>query len=83
MAVDRNGTPIALRDVVTLEEVSQGLLRGLPPEDQLAIKQQVGKTLEIVGFNDQGYPELEFVDQSGVYHTIWVENTCVVKRKNG
>ncbi len=80
MPVDRNGTPIGLRDAVTLEEASQGLLRGLPPEDQLAIKQQVGKELEIVGFNDQGYPELEFVDQSGVYHTIWVENTCVVKR---
>ena len=77
--VDRNGASISVGDTVTLQHVTQDLLRGLPAEDQRAIKQQVGEVLEIKGFNDQGYPELEFVDDAGVHHTIWVENTCVVK----
>jgi hypothetical protein len=77
--LDRNGTPIALGDVVTFEQATQGLLRGLPAEDQAAIRQQVGNLFEIVGFNDQGNPELEFVDQAGDHHTIWVEKSCVAK----
>ena len=78
-SVDRKGTPIAIGDAVTFEQASEALLRGLPEEDQVAIKQQVGKVLEIVGFNDQGNPELEFTDQTGDHHTIWAENSCVVK----
>jgi hypothetical protein len=76
---DRNGTAVAIGDAVAYVEATQGLLRGLPAEDQVAIKQQVGKVLEIVGFNDYGKLELEFIDHAGIHHTIWVEGSCVVK----
>jgi hypothetical protein len=78
-SVDRQGTPIAIGDSVTFEEATEALLRELPAEDKTAIRRQVGKVLEIVGFNDEGNPELEFTDQAGDHRTIWAENSCVVK----
>lgn len=83
MPVDRNGTSLTLGDFVTFEQASQGLLRDLPVEDQIAIKAQIGKRLEIRGFNDQGNSELEFTDQEGVLHSIWVESSCIVKSNQG
>ena len=79
MPIDRNGVPITLGEHVIFEKATEDLLRDLPAEDQLAIRTQVGKVLEVKGFNDQGNPELEFVDQAGVLHSIWVENSCVLK----
>jgi len=76
---DRNGSPLAIGDSVIFKHASEGLLRGLPSGDQLAIRNQEGNALEIIGFNDQGNPELEFVDESGVRHSIWVENSNIEK----
>jgi len=79
MPQDKNGTSLKIGDYVTFETATQELLYDLPIEDQHAIKAQIGNVFEIKGFNEQGNPELEFEDETGVLHTIWVENTCVMK----
>jgi hypothetical protein len=64
-------------DRVILVEVPQGLLKGLPPEDQEAILEIVGKAIFLVGYDSDGRAELEFPNNSGGSHTIWVEPTCI------
>lgn len=70
--LDRNGNPIAAGDNVRVVEIPAQLPCGLPQEDQLAIRQQVGRTLIIAAFNEDGHAELEFIDGSGCMHTIWL-----------
>lgn len=55
------------------------LLNGLPEEDQVAIRAQVGKRLKINEFDAYGYAELEFQDQEEVIHFIFVEPKYLVK----
>ena len=59
-------------DNVTLCEVPQGLLDGLPKEDQRAISEIVGKAVRLNDYDDAGRAELEFIDNEGVIHFIYV-----------
>ena len=59
-------------DPVVLEEVPQGLLDGLPKEDQQAISEIVGKPIRLNKYDEDGRAELEFTDQLGVIHFIYV-----------
>jgi hypothetical protein len=59
-------------DFVVLEEMPPGLLDSLPKEDQQAICEIVGKPIRLNKYDDDGRPELEFTDQHGVIHFIYV-----------
>jgi hypothetical protein len=59
-------------DPVVLEEVPQGLLDDLPKEDQQAISEIVGKPIRLNKYDEDGRAELEFTDQHGVIHFIYV-----------
>jgi hypothetical protein len=56
---------------VILTSLPPGLLNGLPSEDQSAIQAIVGRPITFVGFT-HGQAELEFFDEDGDGHTIWV-----------
>jgi hypothetical protein len=57
---------------VILLEVPTGLVDDLPLEDQRAIRAVVGKPVVLVEYDECGRAELEFVDESGNNHSIWV-----------
>jgi hypothetical protein len=59
-------------DSAVLEEVPQGLLDALPKEDQQAIFEIVGKPIRLNKYDEDGRAELEFTDQHGVIHFIYV-----------
>jgi hypothetical protein len=61
---------------VVLEKVPPGLLDGLPGEDQRAIAAIVGVPVRLSGFDD-GRLELEFVEENGTIHTIYVDRKYV------
>jgi hypothetical protein len=65
---DKKIKKIKRGDSVVLTEASPELLRGLPREDQKAISDQVGKTLVLVGYDDEGRAELKFTDGDGAIH---------------
>jgi hypothetical protein len=50
-------------DTVVLAEIPLGLLDGLPPEDQQAISEVLGKPLALNGYDEDGRAELEFRDR--------------------
>ena len=64
-------------DSVVLTEVPPGLLEGLPSEDQTAIVEVVGKQVLLVGYEDDGRAELEFTDEHGTIHFIFVNPTFI------
>jgi hypothetical protein len=71
---DANGEQLLVGDTVVLLAAPATLLANLPEQDQAAIKEQVGKSLGVAGFDKYGYVELtEFTDSDGTIHTIWVE----------
>ena len=57
---------------VVLESAPPGLLRGLPEEDQTAIRSIIGRPVTLAGYSF-GQAEIEFTDAAGDGHTIWVE----------
>lgn len=59
-------------DRVILTTAPTSLLRGLPKEDQNAIRSIVGKPVVLAGFS-YGQAEVEFTDSQGDEHTIWVD----------
>jgi hypothetical protein len=59
--------------MVVLDVVPPGLLNGLPKSDQAAISAIVGKPVLLVGYDEDGRAELEFVDREGHNHSIWVK----------
>lgn len=76
-SMDCNGQRIGAGDRVVIETISEKLLSGLPVEDQVAIAAQVGKLQTISAFDRYGHAEIEFVDDEGLVHTIWIEPTCL------
>jgi hypothetical protein len=60
-------------DTVILTEVPPGLLNDLPPEDQRAIAEVVGKPILLLEYDEDGRAELEFTDAHNVIHSIWVD----------
>jgi hypothetical protein len=71
--LDRLGQHLRVGDMVTITQIPSTLVAGLPGEDQKAILECGGKTLRIVGFNNSGEAEIEFVDGANEAHTIWLE----------
>jgi hypothetical protein len=63
-------------DLVILTAVPPALLRGLPKEDQKAIRAIVGHPVTFVGIS-YGQAELEFIDSEGDGHTIWVDEDLI------
>ncbi len=58
--------------MVVLDTLPPNLLRGLPKEDQAAIRSIIGQPVTLAGYSF-GQAELEFVDAAGDGHSIWVE----------
>jgi len=71
--IDALGKTIATGDKVLFKIAPEWLLNDLPIEDQSAIKAQEGKPMEIIGFSEYGYAEMEFTSIDGNFHTIWVK----------
>ena len=63
-------------DLVILKHAPASLLRGLPDEDQIAIRAVIGKPVIFAGFT-YGQAEIEFKDDEGDTHTIWVETNMI------
>jgi hypothetical protein len=57
---------------VVLERVPPGLLDGLPREDKKDIAAIVGVPVRLSGFDD-GRLELEFVEENGTIHKIYID----------
>lgn len=59
-------------DLVVVISVPATLFSGLPEEDQTAIQSVIGKPVKFAGIA-YGQAELEFKDDHGDEHTIWVD----------
>jgi hypothetical protein len=57
---------------VILTSLPAGFVDDLPEQDQRAIAAVVGTAILLVGFDDIGRAELEFQEQDGTYHKIFV-----------
>ena len=57
---------------VVLASLPPGLLRGLPEEDQEAIRAIVGKPVLLAGYDEDGRAELTFTEASQTIHSIFV-----------
>lgn len=57
---------------MTLTEVPSGLLDNLPMEDRRAISEVVGKPIVLNEYDEDGRAELQFKDNQGVIHFIYV-----------
>lgn len=79
---DANGVLILEGDWVMFTEAPASLLNGLPAEDQKAIKLQAGKSMQVIGFDEYGYVEMEFTEIDGTYHAIWIEPKKLFKIKS-
>jgi hypothetical protein len=55
-----------------LTALPPGFLDDLPEEDQRAISAVVGTPVRLLGFDDIGRAELEFQEQNGTFHHIFV-----------
>ena len=77
--LDSKGAVVKEGDVVRLLRVSDNLLRGLELSDIAAINAQVNRTMNIEGFDQYGNAELEFEDENGDFHSIWVSTQDLKK----
>jgi hypothetical protein len=59
-------------DRVILTTAPISLLRGLPEEDQNAIRSTVGHPVVLADFS-YGQAGVEFIDSQGDEHTVWVD----------
>ncbi len=59
--------------MVLLKSVPSGLPSGLPKSDQRAIARAVGTQVHFLGYDDDGRAELEFIDDEGIIHFIYVD----------
>lgn len=59
-------------DAVILCKLPRGFIDDLPIEDQKAISAIVGKPVRLNEYDDDGRAELEFTDENGVIHFIYV-----------
>ena len=58
---------------VVLQRVPPGLLDGLPQSDQRAIAAIVGQPVRLADYDDVGRAELEFTDNEGDIHYVYVK----------
>lgn len=64
-------------DFVVLARLPEGLLDGLPQEDQEAISEVIGKPMKLNEYDEDGLAELEFTDAKGVIHFIYVDPNAI------
>lgn len=57
---------------VVLVSLPPGFLRGLPRADKKAMSEITGKLIRLTGYDDDGRAELEFTDDRGVIHFVYV-----------
>lgn len=58
---------------VVLKALPQGFTDDLPPEDQNAIWAVIGQPIRLNGYDADGRAELEFRDDQGIIHFIYVD----------
>jgi len=51
----------------------------LPEIDQHAVSAVIGKPILLLGYDNDGRAELEFIDSEGIIHTIFVNPEFVSK----
>lgn len=77
--LDASGDLLKEGDLAILLEAPDELLSGLPVEDQMDIKSQVGFEVEVQSFDEYGNVELEFTSKNETIHFIWVKPLYVRK----
>ncbi|MBV9243314.1 MAG: hypothetical protein JO366_00710 [Methylobacteriaceae bacterium] len=77
--VDLTGQPLIVGDRVLVDSIPTSLIKELPESDREAIKNQIGRTLTISGFDNWGNAELEFSESMDSIHTIWIETSVLRK----
>jgi len=70
---DNRATKPKPGDTVVLTEIPHGLVDDLPQADQQAVSEVVGKPIALNGYDDDGRAELQFTDDNGVIHFIYVK----------
>jgi len=68
-------------DKVVLGTVPPGLLRGLPREDQKAIREIVGKPVLLEEYDDDGRAVLTFTDSENMEHSIFVRPEFIAAKR--
>jgi hypothetical protein len=64
-------------DTVVLTKLPPGFLDDLPPEDQRAISEAVGKPVLLNEYDSEGRAELQFADQGGMIHFVYVDPSLI------
>ena len=64
-------------DMVVLERLPPGFLDDLPLEDQIAIRDVIGRPIKFNEIDSWGSAELEFIDKRGVGHFIYVDPSYI------
>ncbi len=64
-----------------LGTVPPGLLRGLPREDQKAIREIVGKPVLLEEYDDDGRAVLTFTDSENMEHSIFVRPEFIAAKR--
>jgi hypothetical protein len=64
-------------DLVVVTSVPAGFLDDLPSEDQQAITAVIGKPILLKEYDDVGRAELEFRDDHGSIHWIYVHPSFI------
>jgi len=77
--LDKEGNTLLIDDWVIYETAPTSLLKNLPASDQAAIKKQELKPIKIIGFDAYGHAELEFLDEQGILHSIWIDAKTILK----
>jgi hypothetical protein len=65
-------------DKIILPKLPPGFIDDLPPEDQVAITEILGKPISLVSYrDDDGYAELEFTEPDGTIHFLYVDPALI------
>ena len=68
-------------DTVVLTSLPDGLIDGLPTEEQDAISEIVGKLVTLLEYDELSRAELEFRDRAETIHSIWVNPNFIKAAK--
>jgi hypothetical protein len=60
-------------------ELPDGLLEGLPIQDQYAISEIISEPVRLNEYDDAGRAELEFTDREGILHIIYVRPDLITR----
>jgi hypothetical protein len=64
-------------DTLMLMEVPPGMLDDLPPDEEQALCEGVGKPIMLKEYDDAGRAGLEFKDRNGDLHCIYLSSTFI------